>query len=157
MAFGELILAWRENWPQLFKNILWSNMRLCFMLVFFLIVINLHLHQLTCTYLLVTCIICIGLHVILILKWQLKRCKLASKSQCVPATKLVGPYFSCDIMNAERYRHSRYAPLICLACDIRMEKHWWPHFYARWCTNKHCDNRLWMVGPNVSWTLAGTI
>lgn len=22
MGFGELILAWRENWPQLFKNIL---------------------------------------------------------------------------------------------------------------------------------------
>ena len=87
MEYGELMLSWREDWPKLFENIVWSDEAVLH--------IGGYVNRHNCHY------------------WsahgpEVTMEKLQSRPKVtvwcgMTATRIIGPYFPRDTMNAERY------------------------------------------------------
>jgi hypothetical protein len=87
MEYGELMLSWREDWPKLFENIVWSDEAVLH--------IGGYVNRHNCHY------------------WsahgpEVTMEKLQSRPKVtvwcgMTATRIIGPYLLRDTMNAEHY------------------------------------------------------
>ena len=96
MEYGELMLGWHEDWPQLFENILWSDEAVFHIGGF----VNRH----NCLYW--------AVHDPEVTLEKMQNRPKVTVWCRMTATRVIGPYLLHDTMNADRYFHVPPVPTL---------------------------------------------